>query len=144
MRIVKTAPAATFCGVSRCVATALTSRTSQAQRYAVETGHSTIQAGLCGFAVVTSSRKIRSNVFRSVNSECRFFSIKTGLNEAFVIDGDTRARLIERIRTARISASRFWRGGYKEVCTPTADKYPFDIPNGWTRQKRKGIALEMV
>ncbi|MDX1991002.1 MAG: N-6 DNA methylase, partial [bacterium] len=64
-----------------------------------------------------------------------YIGIKTGLNEAFVIDGDTRARLIAQdARSADLIKPYLAGRDVKRYAAPQADKYVILIPNGWTRE----------
>lgn len=63
-----------------------------------------------------------------------FRGILTGLNEAFVIDGETRARLISEDPESAEIIKPFLAGrDIKRYCEPKNDKYLICVPNGWTR-----------
>ena len=62
--------------------------------------------------------------------------VLTGLNEAFVIDGETRDRLITQDPKSDELIKPFLAGrDIKRYCIPQSDRYLICIPNGWTRQQ---------
>jgi hypothetical protein len=63
-----------------------------------------------------------------------YYGIKTGLNEAFVIDAETRERLIgEDTRSAEIIKPFLLGRDIKRYEKPQAKKYLILMPKGWTR-----------
>ncbi len=65
--------------------------------------------------------------------------ILTGLNEAFVIDGATRARLIAADRKSAELIKPFLAGrDIKRYAPLPTDRYLVLIPKGWTRQHMEG------
>lgn len=63
-----------------------------------------------------------------------YYGIKTGLNEAFVIDGETKDRLIsEDPKSAEIIKPFLAGREIKRYCELHNNKYLICIPNGWTR-----------
>jgi len=65
-----------------------------------------------------------------------YYGIKTGLNEAFVIDEDTRANLIAEDPKSEELIWPFLVGrDIKRYQPPTSDKYLILIPKGWTQEK---------
>ena len=65
-----------------------------------------------------------------------FYGIKTGLNEAFVIDGATRQRLIsEDPRSAELIKPFLLGRDVKRYTQPQSERFLILIPKGWTRQK---------
>jgi hypothetical protein len=68
-----------------------------------------------------------------------YYGIKTGLNEAFVIDKATRERLIaEDPRSAELIKPFLAGRDIKRYRMPVIDKYLIFIANGWTREKSDG------
>ena len=68
-----------------------------------------------------------------------YYGIKTGLNEAFVIDKATRERLItEDPRSAELIKPFLAGRDIKRYRMPLIDKYLIFIANGWTRGKSDG------
>ena len=68
-----------------------------------------------------------------------FYGIKTGLNEAFVIDGETRARLIAEDPKSSELIKPFLAGrDIKRYEPPESDRYLILVPNGWTRAQSSG------
>jgi len=60
--------------------------------------------------------------------------ILTGLNEAFVIDSETREKLIAEDPKSKDIIKPFLIGrDIKRYCKPRSDRYLIFIPNGWTR-----------
>jgi len=65
-----------------------------------------------------------------------YYGIKTGLNEAFVVDAATRARLIaEDPRSADVLKPFLAGRDVKRYATPEAESYLILFPKGWTRQQ---------
>jgi hypothetical protein len=65
-----------------------------------------------------------------------YYGIKTGLNEAFVIDGATRERLIaEDPKSAELIKPFLAGRDIKRYEQPRSDKYLILMPRGWTREK---------
>jgi len=65
-----------------------------------------------------------------------YYGIKTGLNEAFVIEAKKRDELIAEDPKSEELIKPFLLGrDIKRYHVPTADKYLILIPNGWTRQQ---------
>ena len=65
-----------------------------------------------------------------------YYGIKTGLNEAFVIDAETKDRLIaEDPRSAEVIKPFLAGRDIKRYQTPTVDKYLILFRNGGTREK---------
>jgi type I restriction-modification system DNA methylase subunit/predicted type IV restriction endonuclease len=65
-----------------------------------------------------------------------YYGIKTGLNEAFVIDAETRKRLIaEDKKSAEIIKPFLLGRDIKRYKQPKENKYLILIPKGWTRDK---------
>lgn len=70
-----------------------------------------------------------------------YYGIKTGLNEAFVIDAATRERLIAEDPKSTELIKPFLAGrDVKRYEQPKSDKYLILMPKGWTREK-SGDAL---
>jgi len=68
-----------------------------------------------------------------------YYGIKTGLNEAFVIDAETKDRLIKEDPKSKEIIKPFLAGrDIKRYETPVADKYLILIPKGWTNKKCGG------
>lgn len=67
-----------------------------------------------------------------------YYGIKTGLNEAFVIDAETRDRLIAQNPNSAELIKPFLAGrDIKRYCIPKSERYLICIPNGWTRQQTR-------
>ena len=65
-----------------------------------------------------------------------YYGIKTGLNEAFVIDAQTREKLIAEDPKSEELIKPFLAGrDIKRYQQPVNDKYLILIPRGWTREK---------
>jgi hypothetical protein len=65
-----------------------------------------------------------------------YYGIKTGLNEAFVIDGATRELLIaEDPKSAELIKPFLAGRDIKRYEQPRSDKYLILMPRGWTREK---------
>lgn len=65
-----------------------------------------------------------------------FYGIKTGLNEAFVIDAEMRERLIREDPKSEELIKPFLRGrDIKRYQQPVAEQFLILIPNGWTDEK---------
>ncbi|HQN30610.1 MAG TPA: TaqI-like C-terminal specificity domain-containing protein, partial [Methanothrix soehngenii] len=65
-----------------------------------------------------------------------YYGIKTGLNEAFVIDGSTKERLIaEDARSAELIKPFLAGRDIKRYEMPANDKYLILMPRGWTRER---------
>jgi len=65
-----------------------------------------------------------------------YYGIKTGLNEAFVIDAEKRNELIKQDPNSAQLIKPFLAGrDIKRYCTPTSERYLILMPNGWTRQQ---------
>jgi len=65
-----------------------------------------------------------------------YYGIKTGLNEAFVIDAETRKQLIaEDKKSAEIIKPFLLGRDLKRYQQPVESKYLILIPKGWTRNK---------
>ncbi len=76
-----------------------------------------------------------------VNDEI-YYGIKTGLNEAFVIDEETKNRLIEEDTKSAEAIKPLLAGrDIKRYETPIADKFLILFPKGWTR-KNSGFTDE--
>jgi len=66
-----------------------------------------------------------------------YYGIKTGLNEAFVIDGETRARLIaEDPKSAELIKPFLAGRDIKRYEPQVSDNYLILVPNGWTNSSR--------
>jgi len=64
-----------------------------------------------------------------------YYGIKTGLNEAFVIDDETRRRLItEDPKSADLIKPFLVGRDIKRYQQPSSERYLILIPNGWTRK----------
>lgn len=65
-----------------------------------------------------------------------YYGIKTGLNEAFVIDAATREKLIaEDARSAELIKPFLAGRNIKKYELPANDKYLILMPRGWTRER---------
>lgn len=72
-----------------------------------------------------------------------FYGIKTGLNEAFVIDEETKERLIaEDLKSAEIIKPFLAGRDIKRYETPKADKYLILFKNGQTKEKFGDLSEE--
>jgi hypothetical protein len=68
-----------------------------------------------------------------------YYGIKTGLNEAFVIDAVTREKFIAQDPSSAELIKPFLAGrDIKRYQPPVSDKYLIFIPKGWTKEKSKG------
>ena len=68
-----------------------------------------------------------------------YYGIKTGLNEAFIIDAETRERLIaEDPKSAELIVPFLMGRDIKRYAPPTSERWLILIPNGWTRERSKG------
>jgi hypothetical protein len=68
-----------------------------------------------------------------------FYGIKTGFNEAFVIDAATREQLIaEDERSAELIVPFLAGRDVKRYTVPNRDRFLILIPKGWTREKSRG------
>jgi hypothetical protein len=68
-----------------------------------------------------------------------FYGIKTGLNEAFIVDAATRGDLIEEDKRSAELIVPFLAGrDIKRYAEPTSDRFLILIPRGWTRDKSGG------
>ena len=66
-----------------------------------------------------------------------FYGIKTGLNEAFVIDSETRKNLINEFPDTETLIKPFLRGkDIKRYKTPQPERYLILIERGWTDKNR--------
>ncbi|HPA72901.1 MAG TPA: TaqI-like C-terminal specificity domain-containing protein, partial [Spirochaetota bacterium] len=69
-----------------------------------------------------------------------YYGIKTGYNEAFVIDGTTRQRLIaEDPKSAELIKPFLVGKDIKRYSINDAGRYLLLIPKGWTREKMSGV-----
>lgn len=69
-----------------------------------------------------------------------YYGIKTGLNEAFVVDDETRTRLIAEDPKSKELIKPFILGrDVKRYKQTTSGKYLILIPKGWTRTASKGV-----
>jgi hypothetical protein len=69
-----------------------------------------------------------------------YYGIKTGLNEAFVVDAATRARLIaEDPRSADVLKPFLAGRDVKRYAVPEAESYLILFPKGWTRQQFSSV-----
>ena len=69
-----------------------------------------------------------------------FYGIKTGLNEAFVIDGHNRMQLIEKDpKSAEIIVPFLSGRDIKRYVEPTSERFLILIPRGWTTKKSGGV-----
>jgi len=69
-----------------------------------------------------------------------YYGIKTGLNEAFVVDADTRARLIaEDPRSADVLKPFLAGRDVKRYAAPEAESYLILFPKGWTQQQFSSV-----
>jgi type I restriction-modification system DNA methylase subunit len=69
-----------------------------------------------------------------------YYGIKTGLNEAFVIDEKTKDRLIEEDPKSSELIKPFLTGrDIKRYQLPESSKYLILIPKGWTRKHSGGV-----
>jgi hypothetical protein len=67
-----------------------------------------------------------------------YYGIKTGLNEAFVINLETRNRLIRKDRKSGEIIKPFLAGrDIKRYMPPQSEKFLILIPRGWTNKNRK-------
>ena len=74
-----------------------------------------------------------------------YYGIKTGLNEAFVIDEATRKRLIAEDPRSEELIKPFLAGrDIKRYEQPRSDKYLILIPRGWTRKNQAGLRMRWV
>ncbi|MHB8856846.1 MAG: Eco57I restriction-modification methylase domain-containing protein [Bellilinea sp.] len=70
-----------------------------------------------------------------------FYGLKTGLNEAFVVDDLTRAKLIDKDPKSEMLIKPFLIGReVKSYQPPLSKQYLILIPKGWTRQASKNAA----
>lgn len=70
-----------------------------------------------------------------------YYGIKTGLNEAFVIDKETRKRLIKDDPKSKELIKPFLAGkDIKRYQPPVSERYLMLLPKGWTNANRKGDA----
>jgi len=68
-----------------------------------------------------------------------YYGIKTGLNEAFVIDDATRRKLIAEDPKSKELIKPFLRGkDVKRYAIDSAGKYILTIPKGWTNKHMQG------
>lgn len=68
-----------------------------------------------------------------------YYGIKTGLNEAYVIDEKTKKRLIKDDKRSTEIIKPFLVGrDIKRFQPPTSDKFLIFIPKGFTKEKSKG------
>jgi hypothetical protein len=69
-----------------------------------------------------------------------YYGIKTGLNEAFVIDSSTRDKLItEDPKSAELIKPFLAGRDIKRYQPPCSERYLILIPKGWTNQKSGGV-----
>ena len=69
-----------------------------------------------------------------------YYGIKTGLNEAFVIDSSTRDELItEDPKSAELIKPFLAGRDLKRYQPPCSEQYLILIPKGWTNQKSGGV-----
>lgn len=72
-----------------------------------------------------------------------YYGIKTGLNEAFVVDAATRARLIaEDPKSAEVLKPFLAGRDVKRYATPEAESYLILFPKGWTRAQSQAANEE--
>jgi len=68
-----------------------------------------------------------------------YYGIKTGFNEAFVIDEVTRKRLIKEEKKSVTLIKPLMAGrDIKRYCSEKSGRYLIAIPKGWTKQNMKG------
>ena len=78
--------------------------------------------------------KVRGISLGEYVSERIFYGLKTGLNEAFVIDRATRDRLVaEDPKSAQFIKPFLGGRDMKRYATPSSDKHLILFPSGWTR-----------
>ncbi|MCD4845323.1 MAG: Eco57I restriction-modification methylase domain-containing protein, partial [Methanosarcinales archaeon] len=69
-----------------------------------------------------------------------YYGIKTGLNEAFVIDSSIRDKLIaEDSKSAELIKPFLAGKDIKRYQLPCSERYLILIPKGWTKQKSGGV-----
>ncbi len=69
-----------------------------------------------------------------------YYGIKTGLNEAFVIDDETRNRIVEVDKKSTELIVPFLAGReIKRYNEPAPTKYLILIPSGWTKKQKSSI-----
>jgi len=70
-----------------------------------------------------------------VNGEI-YRGLITGLNDAFVIDEETREKLINKHKSSEKVIQKYLSGkDINRFIPPNSDKYLINIPNGWTDKK---------
>ncbi len=68
-----------------------------------------------------------------------YYGIKTGFNEAFVIDEETRKKLIKEDKKSAAFIKPLMAGrDIKRFCSEKSGRYIIVIPKGWTKQNMKG------
>ncbi|MBN1128791.1 MAG: Eco57I restriction-modification methylase domain-containing protein [Chitinispirillaceae bacterium] len=79
---------------------------------------------------VTLGEYVNGKIFRGV---------LTGLNEAFVIDEETRKRLVKEDKKSAALIKPLMAGrDIKRFCSEKSGRYIIVIPKGWTKQNMKG------
>jgi len=90
-------------------------------------------------AVLDKLRKTGVPLGEYVNGKI-YYGIKTGLNEAFVIDSSTRDKLItEDPKSAELIKPFLAGKDIKRYQPPCSERYLIRIPKGWTNQKSGGV-----
>jgi hypothetical protein len=92
-------------------------------------------------ALLTKLRNIGIPLGEYVKNKI-FFGIKTGLNEAFVVDETTKDKLIKEYPQSSYLLRPFLVGkDIKRYEPPKSNKYLIFIPKGWSRKKAKEMAI---
>ncbi len=69
-----------------------------------------------------------------------FLGIKTGLNEAFVVDNKTKDQFIHKNPRSKAILKPYLMGrDIKRYETPSASNFLIYLPNGWTNQRYAGV-----
>jgi len=90
-------------------------------------------------ALLDKLRKTGVPLGEHVNGKI-YYGIKTGLNEAFVIDSSTRDKLIaEDPKSAELIKPFLAGKDIKRYQPPCSERYLILIPKGWTNQKSGGV-----
>ena len=90
-------------------------------------------------AVLDKLRKTGTPLGEHVDGKI-YYGIKTGLNEAFVIDSSTRDKLIaEDPKSAELIKPFLAGRDLKRYQPPCSERYLIRIPKGWTNQKSGGV-----
>jgi type I restriction-modification system DNA methylase subunit len=84
--------------------------------------------------------KRKSARFGDFVSQKVFYGIKTGLNDAFVLDEETKDKMVRKDKkTTELLMPYFEGKDVKRYANPKARMYLLNLPSGWTRKKYAAV-----